>query len=225
MSIHPYYPRHLELNDYQPNQRTSIQLLLTVGSIVGTILIGSFYAAKRQRQHVKNSDYFYFCWFILCGFLHCGFESYWVLYRDQIASRTDLFAELFREYAHSDSRYMISDPLLVALESMTVFVWGPLCFASAWTWWQESNHYIFYQLLASLGHCFTCTLYFVLDIPTGFQHCNPHPFYFWVYFVAFNAPWIIVPCTILYYNSRIILHSLDLYHENKNTDTNKTKNA
>lgn len=42
-----------------------------------------------------------------------------------------------------------------------------------------------------MAHLFSCTLYFVLDFPTGFENCDPHPLYFWVYFVAFNSPWIL----------------------------------
>ena len=38
----------------------------------------------------------------------------------KMASRSDIFSELWKEYAHSDSRYLIADPLLLMLESATV---------------------------------------------------------------------------------------------------------
>ncbi|KAI8341432.1 putative EBP domain protein [Chlamydoabsidia padenii] len=204
LSSHPYYPQHLILEHYEPNQRSMLYLLLVVGGILGSISVGSVYMASR----LNRPGSFYFGWFIICGLLHCCFESYWLWYHDDLLFRTDLFAELWKEYAHGDSRYLTSDPLVMTLETITVFIWGPLCFLSAWTWWKGSRGHLLYQLLASVGHLFSCSLYFILDMP-DFINCDPHPFYFWIYFVAFNTPWIIIPCLLIYRNSRLILLSLD----------------
>ncbi|CAO3594245.1 unnamed protein product [Absidia cylindrospora] len=205
MPRHPYYPRYLELENYQVNQYSTLQLFMVAGGILCPVAIGAFYVASRK----KRDGALYFVWFIICGLLHCGFESYWLLNHSHIASRSDLLAELWKEYAHGDSRYLNSDPLLIALETITIFIWGPLCFVSAWTWWHNSPRHIFYQFLVSVGHLYSCSLYFILDIPTGFKHCDPHPYYFWLYFVAFNAPWVIIPCSLIYRNTCHILRSLD----------------
>ncbi|SAM04987.1 hypothetical protein [Absidia glauca] len=204
MSSHPYYPRHLILTDYEPNQRSMLYLLMVVGGLLGSIALGSWYAASRKNR----PGALYFVWFMICGLLHCCFESYWLWHHTDITSRTDLFAELWKEYAHGDSRYLTSDPLVITLETITVFVWGPLCFLSAWAWWQNWASHLLYQLVASVGHLFSCSLYFILDFP-DFANCDPHAFYFWIYFVAFNAPWILVPGTVIFRNGRRILLSLD----------------
>lgn len=116
MSSHPYYPRHLILTDYEPNQRSMLYLLKVVGGLLGSIALGTLYAASRKNR----PGAFYFVWFMICGLLHCCFESYWLWHHNDITSRTDLFAELWKEYAHGDSRYLTSDPLVMTLETITV---------------------------------------------------------------------------------------------------------
>jgi hypothetical protein len=54
------------------------------------------------------------------GTLHCFFEGYFVIHHDSMASAQDLFGQLWKEYALSDSRYMTSDTLVLCMESMTV---------------------------------------------------------------------------------------------------------
>lgn len=39
---------------------------------------------------------------------------------DHMASAQDLFGQLWKEYALSDSRYMTSDTLVLCMETMTV---------------------------------------------------------------------------------------------------------
>lgn len=116
MSSHPFYPRHLILDDYEPNQRSMLYLLMVVGGLLGSIAIGSLYAALRKNR----PGAVYFVWFMICGLLHCCFESYWLWHHNHVAARTDLFAELWKEYAHGDSRYLTSDPLVMTLETITV---------------------------------------------------------------------------------------------------------
>jgi cholestenol delta-isomerase len=46
-----------------------------------------------------------------------------------------------------------------------------------------------------------------MDLPEAI-HCNPHPLYFWVYFISFNAPWIIVPSLMVYQSCHYIINAL-----------------
>ncbi|GAB5590501.1 hypothetical protein Unana1_05401 [Umbelopsis nana] len=139
-----------------------------------------------------------FCWFGLCALTHCSFEAYWVWFNKTVASRTDIPAELLREYANSDSRYMVSDPLVLTLETMTVTVIGPLCVLAMIAIYNNSPTRHLYQLTISVFHLFSCSLYYILDSFEGFPSCNPDPVYFWVYFVAFNSPWIVVPLFLVF---------------------------
>jgi hypothetical protein len=57
---------------------------------------------------------------LLGFFLHAFFEGYFVLYHALLAGSQSVFAQLWKEYALSDSRYMTSDPFMLCIESLTV---------------------------------------------------------------------------------------------------------
>ncbi|KAJ8662935.1 hypothetical protein O0I10_001111 [Lichtheimia ornata] len=193
-NLHPYYPRTAEIPGYIPNALPMPLLLGAVLIAMGTIVKASFFAARFKSKSLQES--LRFTWFTLCTTLHCGFEAYWIYHHRSIASRTDFFAELWKEYAHGDSRYLTHDELLLALETITVCIWGPLCFMAARAIWKQSPQQYLWQLMASMAHLFSTVLYFVMDWPQGFPNCDPHPLYFWIYFVAFNSPWLIVPALL-----------------------------
>lgn len=43
-----------------------------------------------------------------------------MLYHDSLAGSQRLFAQLWKEYALSDSRYVTSDPFMLCIETLTV---------------------------------------------------------------------------------------------------------
>lgn len=69
---------------------------------------------------------------------------------------------------------------------------GPLCVMAMIAIYRNSPSRHLYQLIISVFHIFSCSLYYILDSFKGFSSCDPDPIYFWVYFVGFNSPWIIV---------------------------------
>lgn len=46
-------------------------------------------------------------------------KGYFVLNHKKVASSQDLFAQLWKEYALSDSRYLTSDPFMICVETIT----------------------------------------------------------------------------------------------------------
>ena len=58
------------------------------------------------------------------GFIHLFFEGYFVINNTDLASRNSIFAQLWKEYALSDSRYLSSDPSVVCLEFITAVRWS-----------------------------------------------------------------------------------------------------
>ncbi|KAI9289010.1 Emopamil-binding protein [Umbelopsis sp. AD052] len=195
---HPYYPPDLQINNYIANSLSTNTLLAWVTATV-VIWFTTMYLISGTAVHMKpGKDRLIFCWFSLCALTHCCFEVYWVYFNKTVASRTDFLAELWREYAHSDSRYLVSDPLVLTLEIMTVTIIGPLCVLAMVALYRNSPSRHLYQLIISVFHIFSCSLYYILDSFKGFSSCDPHPIYFWVYFVGFNSPWIIVPALLIY---------------------------
>lgn len=116
---HPFYPRTLRLPDYVPNTRSTFQLLLTVGLVMCAVvsIALAIIGARKQRSLGQRAR---FVWFTVSAILHLGFESYWIYRGHAVASRSDLLSELWKEYAHGDSRYLSVDPVLLAVETITV---------------------------------------------------------------------------------------------------------
>ncbi|KAH7015974.1 putative EBP domain protein [Macrophomina phaseolina] len=201
MVSHPYYPLDLELPGYVENTIDLTTLLLAFSAGVACILGTALIAAHRYRPSISKHDQFLVLWFVLSGSLHCFFEAYFLWNHTRMPAVGDLFGQLWKEYAKSDSRYMTADPLVLTLEIITVFVWGPLSFLTAWSIMSDSPFRFPFQALVATGHLYSCTLYFVMafiDMTRGVIHSRPEKLYFWVYFVAMNAPWIVVPAFTLY---------------------------
>jgi cholestenol Delta-isomerase len=54
------------------------------------------------------------------GSLHCFFEGYFVTHYTRMGGAQDIFGQLWKEYARSDSRYLTSDAFVVSIEALTV---------------------------------------------------------------------------------------------------------
>lgn len=48
------------------------------------------------------------------------YQGYFVLNHSSLAGQQTLFAQLWKEYSLSDSRYLTSDPFMVSVETITV---------------------------------------------------------------------------------------------------------
>lgn len=131
------------------------------------------------------------------GTLHCFFEGFFVFNQATLGSGQSLFAQLWKEYALSDSRYLSGDPTVLCAEAITVFVWGPLCFTTAILILVSSPYRHALQAMISLAHIYGDVLYISTSLADlyfrGVSYCRPEPCYFWFYFLFLNLIWIFVP--------------------------------
>lgn len=150
----------------------------------------------------------------------------------KIANSQHLFAQLWKEYALSDSRYLTSDPFMLCVESITVVslpffccaasrtdipqqdffsllaswfpdalssqvIWGPLCFVTALSYARQRHRRHPLAIITSVAHLYGVALYYstcyVEEAYKGIVYSRPEFLYFWIYYVGFNAPWVIVP--------------------------------
>lgn len=208
---HPYFPPDADIPHYIPNASPVQELLVRFASLLGITIFTALWLATRFNPHMRSSDKFVLGWFILCGSLHCFFEGYFVLNHAHLASSNDLFAQLWKEYALSDSRYLTSDPFMICVETITVIVWGPLCFATAVSICRGGSLRYPLQIIVSLAHLYGVALYYstcyVNEKYKGLVYSRPEFLYFWVYYVGFNAPWVFVPAAILINSMRVIQRS------------------
>ncbi|KAL7276262.1 hypothetical protein RUND412_000769 [Rhizina undulata] len=190
---HPYHPPELRLQ-YTPNTLELWQLICGFGGAL-FVAAGSFWTLFLRGRKLRDSGTA--CWFFTCGLLHVFFEGYFIHHPTTLSTSNSLPAQLWKEYALSDSRYLTSNPFVLSIETLTVHIWGPLCFLASLSvaYTHASRHVL--QLLVSGAHVYGCLLYFLTARIEGDRFCRPEGIYYWGYYVGANAPWIVVPLLLI----------------------------
>ncbi|KAI9167415.1 Emopamil-binding [Paramyrothecium foliicola] len=212
---HPYYPPDALIPHWTPNNKPIVNILVAFGSIVGSVIVATYLVAARRP--LRPLDRFAACWFALSAFLHLCFESYYIFNRTSLAGMNTLFAELWKEYTLSDSRYLTSDIFTVCVETITVFAWGPLSLLSVICIVNQSATRHFYQIIVCTAHLYGVALYYATNWAemhfSGVSYSRPEFLYFWIYYVGFNLPWAVVPLVLLYDSFDQIGQAFRLLHK------------
>ncbi|KAK3366343.1 Emopamil binding protein-domain-containing protein [Podospora didyma] len=223
---HPYYPVDSMVPGYAPNESHAVSIIARFGGLIAAQLVLALWVAERAANPGRpegglgRSEQAVLCWFVLShnigGFLHCFFEGYFVVNHATMPSSQALFAQLWKEYALSDSRYMTSDPFMLCIESLTVLIWGPLSYLLAGyiAFGRGSGENLrrrhILQVILCIGHMYGVALYygtcFFVERHGGISFSRPEVLYQWVYFAGLNAPWAVVPAMLLYQSFRAIGH-------------------
>lgn len=84
-----------------------------------------------------------------------------------------------------------------SINSSKQTVWGPLSFATAISTARTGSLRHPLQIIVSVAHLYGVALYystcFAEEYYNGISYSRPEFQYFWVYYVGFNAPWVVVP--------------------------------
>ncbi|POR39374.1 3-beta-hydroxysteroid-Delta(8), Delta(7)-isomerase [Tolypocladium paradoxum] len=199
---HPYFPPSALIPGFVPNESSVARLLPVFGCAVAAVAAAAYCLALRSRSRLRPMDRFAAAWFALCAFLHLAFEGYYICNRTSVAGLQTTFAQLWKEYALSDSRYLTADVFTVCVETMTVVVWGPLCALTVLAVVRGSPTRHVNQVVVCTAHLYGVALYYATSWAehrfTGVAHSRPEFLYFWVYYVGFNLPWAVVPLVLLY---------------------------
>lgn len=182
---HRYYPVDLVIDNFVPPQYTVNQILVPFFSAVALLVAASVLLISGKKHNLSYSQVAtksIFVWFVLCGAIHTGLEGYFAFNALDIASQTNFLAECWKEYGLSDSRYMTADPAVWMIESITAFIWGPLCFYTAYLIYTDSPDRHLYQFGISFGQFYGDVLYYSTTLVEGAKHSRPEAFYFWFYF-------------------------------------------
>ncbi|KAL4871296.1 hypothetical protein BDV12DRAFT_33638 [Aspergillus spectabilis] len=211
---HPYYPLDAQINDYAPNKTSVLGLMLTASLGAAAILGATFILSIWARPNSRKADRIAILWFVLSGTLHCFFEGYFMINHGLMPSAQDFFGQLWKEYALSDSRYMTSDTLVFCMETITVLLWGPLCFGVAYSILSNSPLRHPLQIIVCMAHLYGDTLYYATSLYDDHVHqrpyCRPEPFYFWIYYFGMNFIWIVVPSIYLFQSVRTISRAMKM---------------
>jgi len=203
-SFHPYYPLEAEIVGYLANDWHFLTLLAVFASGCVVIFSATYAVAMKVRPHMLTSELVTIMWFVMSGCIHLFFEGYYSYNFRTIGGLQDLFGQLWKEYAYSDSRYLTQDPFVLCMETITAIFWGPLSFLTAYLILTAHPLRHPFQIIVSLGQLYGDILYYATSMFDHYMfsisYSRPEAFYFWFYFVGMNAAWIIVPA-ILIWNS------------------------
>ncbi|KAK0630788.1 Emopamil-binding protein [Bombardia bombarda] len=212
-AMHPYYPQHVAIPNYVPNTTSLIVALGVFGAIIGSVVLAALVLTRQFNPKLQRGDQLVLSWFVLCAFLHCCFEGYFVVNHAAIAGSQGLFAQVWKEYALSDSRYLTSDPFMLCIETLTTLIWGPLSVLTAVSIARDSKLRHLAQVVVCIGHLYGVALYYGTchfeEKYRGVSYSRPEFLYFWVYYVGFNAPWVVVPLFLAYQSATAIQRSFN----------------
>ncbi|KAI9802116.1 MAG: hypothetical protein M1833_002037 [Piccolia ochrophora] len=202
LQLHPYYPLEAEIVGYLANDYTVPQLLLTFAGACVVIFALTSVLVKRVNPRLARGDELVALWFVLSGSIHFFFEGYFAINHARMGSSQDLFGQMWKEYAHSDSRYLTSESFVLCMESITAALWGPLSFVLLWL--IVTSHPLRHplQIIVSGGQIYGDILYYATAMfdhyHKGVTYCRPEAYYFWGYYFALNFIWIVIPSMTIY---------------------------
>ncbi|KAH8602305.1 EBDP2, emopamil-binding protein [Bisporella sp. PMI_857] len=205
---HLYYPLEVAIPNYLVNE-WSVPFLLTIffGG-VAAIFVATATLINITHPYLPASEKAAIWWLILSGAIHLFFEGYFSLNHFQMGSAQDLFGQLWKEYAFSDSRYLTSDPFVLCMETVTAFTWGPLCFVVAGM--VTTNHALRHplQIIVCVGQIYGLILYYATSMfdhyYQGISYSRPEFLYFWFYYFFMNFIWMVFPGLLLVSSVRTI---------------------
>ncbi|KAJ2063571.1 hypothetical protein GGI17_001646 [Coemansia sp. S146] len=194
---HPYYPQDVPIPHYVVSKLDMGQAFLTLGSAIAAIMVVSGLLIGRARNTLSCKDRFIVVWMLVCAGIHIVLEGYFSFNHGTLAGKQTIMADLWREYAHSDSRYLTSDPFTVIMEGITAVFDGSFALVAAYGILADSPIRHPAQLITSLAQLYGDVLYMATNYMEGFRYTNPHPMYFYGYFVLMNLPWIVIPTYLI----------------------------
>ncbi|KAI8854342.1 3-beta-hydroxysteroid-Delta(8),Delta(7)-isomerase [Chytridium lagenaria] len=204
LTSHPFHPLNYPIPNYAP-QAIPMDTILTIffGAVFAVLAVSWLISS-----HLSLGTRLVFIWFVCCGFIHGVVEGYFGYNHLSISTQEGFFADLWKEYSKSDSRYMTKDPFVCVMESMTAALWSPFSFLVAFQILNRDPARHLFQFLVSTGQLYGDIAYYLTAAFEGFKHSRPEPLYFWFYFVTLNGFWIVIPLGIMFSSGYQIVKSL-----------------
>lgn len=207
--MHPYWPRHLRLDNFVPNDYPTWHILAGLFSVSGVLVVATWLLSGRAAVVPLGTwRRLSLCWFAVCGFIHLVIEGWFSLYHADLLGDQAILSQLWKEYAKGDSRYILNDNFMICMETVTAYLWGPLSLWVVIAFLRHQPLRFVLQLVVSMGQVYGDVLYFLTEYRDGFQHGElGHPLYFWFYFVFLNSLWLVVPGLLILDSIKQLAHA------------------
>ncbi|KAL4779446.1 Emopamil-binding protein [Aspergillus varians] len=201
-SLHSYYPLGVEIQQYVPNESSTLALVSIFALACILVFAVAFSFATKINPSISNCDLSIVFWFALCGSIHSILEGYYAFNFTDLAGKQTLLAQLWKEYSMSDSRYLTSNSFVMSMETITAVFWGPLSFLLVSFIITDNPFRHPLQIIISLGQLYGDVLYYATCafeyFVYGLEFSRPEGYYFFGYFVFLNAFWIVIPLMLLF---------------------------
>ncbi|KAI5459945.1 PrpF protein-domain-containing protein [Mariannaea sp. PMI_226] len=88
------------------------------------------------------------------------------------------------------------------VETITAFAWGPLSLLTLRGILSNSRSRHVMQIIVCVAHLYGVIMYYLTNWMEGQMYgvvySRPEVLYYWIYYIGFNAPWVIVPVVLLW---------------------------
>lgn len=122
--LHPYWPRHLRLDNFVPNDRPTWHILAGLFSVSGVLVVITWMLSARAAVVPLGTwRRLSLCWFAVCAFIHLVIEGWFSLYHEILLGDQAFLSQLCEYWVLSrrESSWLLTHPpyflLLVYLEN------------------------------------------------------------------------------------------------------------
>ncbi|XP_061463542.1 emopamil-binding protein-like [Rhineura floridana] len=153
-----------------------------------------------RREGASPLDRWVLSWLCYDALVHGVLEGLFVyLSLASSVSRSDnIIASLWKEYGRADARWLHSDPTIVSLEILTVFLDGLLALILIYAIVKRKHYRHFIQITLCICELYGGWMTFCPEWLIGSPNLNTSNWlYLWVYLVFFNGIWVVIPGFLL----------------------------
>ncbi|XP_060115488.1 emopamil-binding protein-like [Heteronotia binoei] len=153
-----------------------------------------------RRHGSSRRDGWVLSWLCYDALVHCSLEGPFVYLslRGSVAESDSIFASLWKEYGIADARWLHSDPTVVSLEILTVFLDSLLALILIYAILKQKHYRHFIQITLCVCELYGGWMTFCPEWLTGSPSLNTTNWlYLWVYLVFFNGVWVVIPGLLL----------------------------
>ncbi|KAK5722905.1 hypothetical protein LTR17_014208 [Elasticomyces elasticus] len=200
--VHPYLPKDAIILNWAANEWSVPVLLTYFFGLCAILFVSTYFIAKRVDKTLTTGELTTIMWFVLSGCIHLFLEGYYATFYATLAAKQTFLGQLWKEYAHGDSRYLSNNSFVLCMETVTAVFWGPGCLATAAM--IMLRHPLRYpiQMIVSMGQLYGVILYYATsafdEAVNGVTYSRPEFLYYWFYFVIMNAFWTVIPAWLIY---------------------------
>ncbi|XP_046380856.1 emopamil-binding protein-like [Haliotis rufescens] len=178
---------------------TVISLIVT--ALYAVISVATAYILCKRKNISSAIEKWVVSWLVFDAIIHFTLEGPFVIISSlgTVENSTHFTALLWQEYGKADKRWLVSDPTIVSLEMLTVFLDGPLCVLLVYAILDDKHYRHFVQIVLCVCELYGGWMTFCPDWFVGSPNLvTDNALYLWVYLVFFNGLWVVIPLAMLW---------------------------